>query len=134
MGLFFWEWKFYIAPAPIVEKLNPYSENERLFRHWGMYVTKKVFKGLKHPAAGDVVSIPNYGPCKVERVIYWSKIPSKSFAIAIVVSPESLGNSEWWLTHRNNPVAEHGKDWTFQLDLPKTYFTDLQITPNGPLP
>ena len=69
MGLLTWEWKFYIAPAPIIEKQNPFTDQEVLYRHWGMFISKKIFKGFKHPVAGDMVSVPNYGHCKVERVI-----------------------------------------------------------------
>lgn len=64
MGLLTWEWKFYIAPAPIVEKQHAYTDREVLFRHWGMYISKRAYKGIKHPLAGDVIDIPDYGPCR----------------------------------------------------------------------
>lgn len=133
MGLLTWEWKYYIAPAPIIEKQNPFTGRELSFRHWGMYVSKKVFKGLKHPVAGDMVKIPHYGPCKVERVLYWASSPSRSYILGIVVSPESLGNSEWWSTNLNDPVAKFSESWTLDFDLPRAYFKDLTIPENGPL-
>ena len=133
MGLFTWEWKFYIAPAPIVEKQNPFTDRESLYLHWGMYVSKKSFKGLKHPVSGDMVEIPNYGPCRVERVIYWSSRPSRSFVIAVVISPDSLGNHQWWLENRNNPVSKFGENWTLDFELPKSYFKDIEVLSNGPL-
>lgn len=133
MGLLTWEWKFYIAPAPIIEKQNSYSEREMLYRHWGMYISKRAFRGFNHPVAGDVVDVPNYGPCKVERVLYWTKRPSRSFTLGIVISSASIGDKQWWLDNRNQPVARFGEDWTFEMDLPKSYFKDLDIPPNGPL-
>lgn len=132
MGLLTWEWKFYIAPAPIIEKQHPYTDREVLFKHWGMYISKKTFKGLKHPVAGDVVDIPNYGHCKVERVLYWARRPSRSYTLGIVVSPDSIGSDDWWLNNRNQPVAAFGENWTIDMDLPKSYFKDLEIPPNGP--
>jgi len=133
VGLLTWQWKFYIAPAPIIEKRHPHTDREVFYRHWGMYVSKKIFKGFKHPNSGDMVDIPNYGPCKVERVIYWSKYPSRSFVIGIVISPDSLGNHEWWVKNSNNPVANFGENWTMEFKLPSSYFKDLQVPPNGPL-
>ena len=133
MGLLTWEWKFYIAPAPIIEKQHPYTDREIFYRHWGMYITRKIFKGLKHPVAGDMVEIPNYGPCKVERVLYWSGRPSRSFTLGIVISPDSLGNHEWWIENKNNPVSKFGENWTIDFELPKSYFRDLDIAPNGPV-
>jgi hypothetical protein len=130
MAGLFWEWHFYIAPAPIIEKQNPYSDNERSFRHWGLYKTKKTFKSLRHPVAGDVVSIPDYGPCKIERVIHWSRVPSRNFTLAVVISPKSIGDEAWWLENKNNPVARHGDNWTLEFDLPKIYFSDLEIPQN----
>jgi hypothetical protein len=133
VGLLIWDWKFYIAPAPIIEKQNPYTDREISYRHWGMYVTRKIFRGLKHPIAGDMVDIPNYGPCKVERVIYWTSRPSRSFVLGVVISPDSLGNQQWWSEHKNNPVSKFPENWTFDLDLPKPYFKDIEILPNGPV-
>lgn len=131
MGLLIWEWKFYIAPAPIIEKQNPFTDQEVLYRHWGMFISKKIFKGFKHPVAGDMVSIPNYGNCKVERVIYWSARPSRSFVLGVVISPDSLGNEQWWIENQNNPVAKFGDQWTLDFDLAKNYFKDLVIPPSG---
>ena len=133
MGLFAWEWKFYIAPAPIVEKQNPFTIRESLYLHWGMYVSKKTFKGLKHPVSGDMVEIPNYGPCRVERVIYWASRPSRSFVIGVVISPDSIGNYQWWLDNRNNPVSKFGENWTMDFELARSYFKDIEVPPNGPL-
>jgi hypothetical protein len=133
MGLLIWEWKYYIAPAPIIEKQNPYSDREFSYRHWGMFITRKNFKGFKHPMAGDVVDIPNYGPCKVERVIYWTNRPSRSFVLGIVISPNSLGNQQWWSENKNNPVSKFPENWTFDFDLPKHYFKDIEVLPNGPV-
>ena len=130
MGLLTWEWKFYIAPAPIIEKQQPYTDREAFFTHWGMYITKKTFKGFKHPVAGDVVDIPNYGQCKVERVLYWANRPSRSYTLGIVISAKSIGDNEWWLNNRNQPVALFGENWTFDMDLPKSYFKDLEVPPN----
>jgi hypothetical protein len=133
VGLLTWDWKFYIAPAPIIEKQNPYTDREISYRHWGMYVTRKIFRGLKHPIAGDMVDIPNYGPCKVERVIYWTSRPSRSFVLGVVISPDSLGNQQWWSENKNNPVTKFSENWTFDLDLPKPYFKDIEVLPNGPV-
>ncbi len=133
MGLLTWNWKFYIAPAPVIEKQNLYTDRELLFRHWGMYVSRSVFKGFKHPIAGDVVDIPNYGHCKVERVLYWASRPSRSFTLGIVISPDNLGDATWWLNNRNNPVAKFGENWTLDFDLPRAYFKDLTIPENGPV-
>jgi hypothetical protein len=98
-----------------------------------MYVSKKIFKGFNHPVAGDMVNIPNYGSCKVERVIHWSGRPSRSFTLGIVISPDSLGNQEWWIENKNNPVAKFGENWTFDFELPKSYFKDINVAPNGPV-
>ena len=128
-----WEWKFYIAPAPIIEKQNPYTDREIFYRHWGMFLTRKIFRGFKHPIAGDVVDIPNYGPCKVERVLYWTNRPSRSFVLGVVISPDSLGNQKWWTENKNNPVSKFPENWTFDFDLPKPYFKDIEVLPNGPV-
>ena len=133
MGLFIWEWKFYIAPAPIIEKQNPYAEHSILYRHWGMYISRKIFRGIKHPVPGDVVGIPNYGECKIERVIYWTNRPSRSYVLGIVISPDSLGNHQWWAENRNNPVSKFPENWTFDFEVPKTYFKDIEVLPNGPV-
>ena len=133
MGLLMWEWKFYIAPAPIIEKQNPYTDREISYQHWGMYLTRKIFRGFKHPIAGDVVDIPNYGPCKVERVLYWTNRPSRSFVLGVVISPDSLGNQKWWTENKNNPVSKFPENWTFDFDLPKPYFKDIEVLPNGPV-
>ena len=133
MGLLMWEWKFYIAPAPIIEKQNPYTDREISYRHWGMFLTRKIFRGFKHPIAGEVVDIPNYGPCKVERVLYWTNRPSRSFVLGVVISPDSLGNQKWWTENKNNPVSKFPENWTFDFDLPKPYFKDIEVLPNGPV-
>ena len=133
VGLLTWEWKFYIAPAPIIEKQHPNTDREVLYRHWGMYLSKKTYRGFKHPVAGDVVDIPNYGPCKVERILYWVSRPSRSYTLGVVISPQSIGDSEWWLSNRNHPVSRFGDSWSFDMDLPKVYFNDLKTPPNGPL-
>lgn len=133
MGLLIWEWKFYIAPAPVIEKQNPYTDREIFYRHWGMYLTRKKFKGFKHPMAGDVVDIPNYGPCKVERVIYWTEKPSRSLVLGVVISPDSLGDQTWWSENKNNPVSKFPENWTFDFDLPKRYFKDIDVLPNEPV-
>jgi hypothetical protein len=131
MAGLFWTWNFYIAPAPIIENQSPFTDTPKLFRHWGIYKTKKVFKGFKHPVAGDVINIPDYGPCKVERVIYWAVRPSRNYLLAVVISPRSIGNDEWWLENRNNPVAKHSENWTLEFELPKNRFKDLDIPENG---
>ena len=133
MSFLIWEWKFYIAPAPIIEKQNPYTDREISYRHWGMFITRKIFRGLKHPIAGDVVDIPNYGPCKVERVLYWTNRPSRSFVLGVVISPDSLGNQKWWRENKNNPVSKFPENWTLDFDLPKPYFKDIEVLPNGPV-
>lgn len=133
MGLLMWEWKFYIAPAPIIEKQNPYTDREVSYRHWGMFLTRKIFRGFKHPIAGDVVDIPNYGPCKVERVIYWTNRPSRSFVLGVVISPDSLGNQQWWSENKNNPVSKFPENWTLDFDLPTPFFKDIEVLPNGPV-
>ena len=133
MSFLIWEWKFYIAPAPIIEKQNPYTDREISYRHWGMFITRKIFRGLKHPIAGDVVDIPNYGPCKVERVLYWTNRPSRSFVLGVVISPDSLGNQKWWRENTNNPVSKFPENWTLDFDLPKPYFKDIEVLPNGPV-
>jgi hypothetical protein len=133
VGLLIWDWKFYIAPAPIIEKQNPYTDREISYRHWGMYVTRKIFRGLKHPIAGDLADIPNYGPCKVERVIYWTSRPSRSFVLGVVISPDSLGSQQWWSENKNDPVSKFPENWTFDFDLPKPYFKDIEVLPNGPV-
>lgn len=130
MSGIFWNWKYYIAPAPVIEKQTNSDSSSRLFKHWGMYVTKNVFKGLKHPTAGDVVQLPDYGPCKVERVLFWAARPSRGFILGIVISPSSLGNDEWWSENRNHPVAKHGDNWTLEFEIPKSYFKDLNIPQN----
>jgi hypothetical protein len=126
-----WEWHYYIAPAPIIEKQDPYTENPRSFRHWGLYKTKKTFKSFRHPNAGDVLDIPDYGPCKVERVIHWSRLPSRNYTLAVVISPKSHGNEDWWIQNKNHPVAKHGANWTLEFELPKRHFSDLEIPENG---
>lgn len=131
MGILTWEWRYYIAPAPIIEKQFVSGDETRSFCHWGMYISKEVFKGFKHPKAGDVVAIPDYGPCKVERVLYWTSYPSRSFTLGIVVSARSLGDDSWWASNINNPVAKHFENWNFDMDLPRTYFKDLEIPENG---
>ncbi len=133
MGLLNWNWKFYIAPAPLIERQNPYNDHEISYRNWGMYVTRKIFRGLKHPIAGDMVNIPNYGPCKVERVIYWTNRPSRRFVLGVVISPDSLGNQKWWSENKNDPVSKFPENWTFDFELPKPYFKDIEILPNGPV-
>lgn len=130
MGIFTWEWRYYIAPAPIIEKQFVSENATRSFRHWGMYISKKVFRGFKHPKAGDVVSIPDYGACKVERVLYWANFPSRSFTLGIVISPRSLGDDSWWVENKNNPVAKHSENWNFDIELPRSYFKDLEIPAN----
>jgi hypothetical protein len=130
MGLLTWEWRFYIAPAPIIENKNPFTDSPKSFRHWGMFISKKTFKGFKHPFAGDVVNLPNYGPCKVERVLYWANRPSRSFTLGVVISPESIGDEEWWLQNKNHPVSKNGENWTLDFELPRSYFKDLSV-PEG---
>jgi hypothetical protein len=98
-----------------------------------MYISKKTYRGFKHPLAGDVVDIPNYGPCKVERVLFWAAKPSRSFTLGVVISPQSIGDIEWWLNNKNHPVARYGENWTFDMDLPKSYFRDVEVLPNGPV-
>ena len=98
-----------------------------------MYISRKIFRGIKHPVPGDVVGIPNYGECKIERVIYWTNRPSRSYVLGIVISPDSLGNHQWWAENRNNPVSKFPENWTFDFELPKTYFKDIEVLPNGPV-
>ena len=49
----------------------------------------------------------------------------------MVISPDSLGNEQWWIDNKNNPVAKFGDQWTFDFDLAKSYFNDLEVPPNG---
>ena len=130
MGIFSWEWRYYIAPAPIIENRNPHTDSPERFQHWGMFISKKTFKGFSHPRAGDVVNLPNYGHCKVERVLYWANRPSRSFTLGVVISPKSIGDENWWFEHKNHPVAKNSDNWTLDFDLPKSYFKDLEI-PEG---
>lgn len=123
-----WRWVYAIAPAPIIEKVtHPNGTPNALFRHWGMFQTRKIYKGFTLPRAGDMVEIPTYGSCKVERVIQVSKNLGRELLVHVIISPKSLGNEEWWNEHRNDPVVKSQELWTFDFDGMKSYFKDLEV-------
>ena len=123
-----WRWVYVIAPAPIIEKVtHPNGTPNALFRHWGMFQLRKVYKGFKLPRAGDMAELPMYGSCKVERVIQFSKNLGRELLVYVVISPKSLGNDEWWDDHRNDPVVKSQELWTLEFDGMRRHFTDLEI-------
>jgi hypothetical protein len=123
-----WRWVYAIGPAPIIEKVtHPNGTQNALFRHWGLFKTRKIYRGFKLPRAGEMAEIPNYGLCKIERVLQFSKNLGRDLLVYVVISPKSLGDDEWWVQHRNDPVVKSQQNWVFDMDDIRSYFKDLDI-------
>jgi hypothetical protein len=118
MGLIEYDWHFEIAPAPIVIKsLEPKGKKEKFTLVWGKYENQKPFTGFRYPKVGEVVEVPDFGKCKVERIIplTGSKI-SRNTILRIIISWKSIGNKSWWDTHINYPA--------------KLYWQGMKLTEN----
>lgn len=123
MGILKYDWEFEIAPAPIVLNMQRGSRSGKnkykLF--WGRYLKEKTFSGLNYPKVGEVVEVPDFGKCKIERLIpfHGNKI-SRNFHIRVVISWKALGNKAWWDSNINCPDK-------FGWELRKLTKEDLKI-------
>jgi hypothetical protein len=127
MGIILWKWKFVIAPALISENLGIKNGKKQIKKSWGSFETRKIYTGIRLPLAGDVVNIPDYGPCKVERVKYVNGVRSRAWIVSIVISPKSLGNTNWWLENRNHPIHKHQQNWKLSFSFIKEDYNDLEL-------
>jgi hypothetical protein len=95
VGIFTWTWRFCIAPALIVEQIGFKGGEPLIRKRFVRFATSRTYSGFTLPRAGDVVNIPDHGPCKVERVLYAGGKPSKNFIVDIVISPKSISDPKW---------------------------------------
>lgn len=145
-----WSWKIAIGPVAIIEIRNspesrggfggpriamgrdlaqdkPEGGARATFKHWGMFETRRVYSSWKLPRAGNVISIPTYRRCKIERVFFTLNKPSRDYIVTIVISPSSLGAEEWWEQNINDPIVNGNLLWTFDLSFRRENFKDLNV-------
>ena len=131
MGILKYEWQFEIAPAPIT---IGYQSDTRGGKHrfeliWGRYVKERNYSGINYPKVGEVVEVPDFGKCKIERLIplAGNKI-SRNSDIRVIISWKSIGNKNWWDSNVNSPtnfgwqalkIGKHDLRIFSDLDIPE---------------
>ncbi len=124
MSFLIWSWIIEIAPAPIIESRGEKGRKKMFYKRLGGFQTRRTFSGLRLPAAGEMVLVPDYGPCKVERVI---GIRSRSYYQSIIISPKSIGNDKWWEKNRNHPISIHSQNWKLNTNFIRDNYRDLDL-------
>ena len=127
MGLLTWSWKFCIAPVEILEQIGFKNGKPLIRKRYVNFVTRRTYSGFNLPRAGDVVDIPDHGPCKVERVIYPGGRPSKTFIVDIVISPKSINDPNWWKINQDPLLLKNRSNWSLGGSIIREDFIDLEL-------
>ena len=94
---------------------------------WGKYVNDRTFSGVGYPKVGEVIDIPDFGKCKIERLapLIGSSI-SRNSPIRVIISWKSIGNKTWWEDHINSP-AHYGWQALKINENDLKIFSDIEI-------